>query len=68
MKTISLILKLLGLILSGLSFMFLMATDTISDKWFSEWLQGTIASAAFTIFFAAWLGETIINWNKTNTK
>lgn len=66
MKTISLILKLLGLILSGLSFMFLMAMDTISDKWFSEWLQGTIVSAAFTIFFAAWLGETIINWNKTN--
>ena len=67
MKTISLILKLLGLILSGLSFMFLMAIDA-TDKWFLEWLSITIFTAICAIFFAAWLGETIINWNKTNTK
>jgi len=38
--------------------------DTVSDNWFSVWLIGTILCVICIIFFAAWVAETIINWNK----
>lgn len=37
---------------------------TVPDEWFSTWLAGMVFSVLFTIFFAAWIAETIINWNK----
>lgn len=38
--------------------------ETVPDEWFSAWLAGIVFSVLFTVFFAAWIAETIINWNK----
>ena len=38
--------------------------ETVPDRWFLEWLTGVIFCVAFIIFFATWIAETIINWNR----
>jgi hypothetical protein len=38
--------------------------ETTPDRWFSIWIAATVFCGLFIIFFAAWIAETIINWNK----
>ena len=64
-KTSKLLLKFVGLVVSYIAFSWLVTQcDTIADKWFTTWLWSTICAIIFTIFFIAWIAETIINWNK----
>ena len=64
-KKLFLFLKILGLALSiFVSAWLLPMCDTVSDKWFSAWLQGTIASIFAIIFFVCWIAVTIIDWKE----
>lgn len=57
------IFKLLGSFVSFcVLFWLLRMTDTVPDKWFTTWLQGTIAAIAFAIFFTAWTAESIYKY------
>ena len=65
LKWINLIVKINLFIISILiQHKLLDIVNTVSDKWVSTWLIGTVLCALFIIFFAAWIAETIINWNK----
>lgn len=62
-KTSKLLLKFVGLVASVTITLWLFPLyDSVSDKWFTIWLQGTICALLFTIFFIAWIAETLINW------
>lgn len=64
-KVLYLILKVSALLLSIVLFMWLLPMgSTVSDKWFSTWLQGTIACGASVIFFTCWIADSIIRWNR----
>lgn len=59
------LLKFVGLIVSFVAFSWLLPLcDNISKEWFEIWLLATLGSLAFAVIFAAWIGETIANWNK----
>lgn len=59
------LLKFVGLVVSFIAFSWLLPQcDKVSDAWFEAWLFATICSFTFTALFAAWIGETIANWNK----
>lgn len=62
-KTTKLLLKFVGLVVSvTIDLWSLPLCDGVSDKWFTTWLWGTICALLFTIFFIAWIVETLINW------
>lgn len=65
LKWISLIAKVSMLIICIIAQSRLLnMIETTPDRWFSAWLTGMIFSVLFIIFFAVWIAETIINWNK----
>lgn len=62
-KTSKLLLKFVGLVVSvTIDLWLLPLSGSVSDKWFTTWLWGTICTLLFTIFFIAWIAETLINW------
>lgn len=64
-KTTKMLLKFVGLIVSFIVFSWLLPQcDNVPDVWFSAWLWATLSSFALAVLFAAWIGETLANWNK----
>lgn len=62
-QIIELLLKIVGLVVSiTIDLWALQLCDSVPDKWFTLWLWVTICSFIFTIFFIAWIAETLINW------
>lgn len=62
-KTTKLLLKFVGLVVSATITLWLFPLcDSVPDKWFTTWLWGTIYAIFSTIFFIAWIAETLINW------
>lgn len=62
-KTTKLLLKFVGLVVSATITLWLLPLcDSVSDKWFTVWLWDTICALFSTIFFIAWIAETLVNW------
>lgn len=65
LKWINLITKVnLLIICIIIQYRLMNMTDTVPNEWFSVWLTGTMFCVLFIIFFAAWIAETVINWNR----